>query len=81
MAKQILCIENSKSRNGQVLAKKGNIYNSINQYPNGVILRGIDMWYDLEEFPNNLFHVSLFIDLPNLEGEFNKKKVEELQLV
>lgn len=77
---QVLCIETTKPAPSEKCCDapviKGEIYNSINILPYGIIFKGIDAWHHLEERRDkgDRYHVSVFIDLPSQEGQSFKKE-------
>jgi len=73
---KVLCIESVADPRYTMKVEKGKVYTAIGRWQTGCIFRGLDQWYSLEEFSSLEFaHVSLFIELPDLEGqEFSKKE-------
>lgn len=78
---QILCIETSKTPPGRDEGKiqKGKMYTSTSCNPHGKVIRGVDMWYQLEETNKEfIHHISLFLPLPSEEGMTFEKRREIL---
>ena len=79
---QVLCIGTPKPATGKLAPVgqgilKGEVYTSLGCRSIGCYYQNIDMWHSLQDRIDE-FHVSLFIELPNQEGQvFSKKELIE----